>query len=63
MKTRAEVAAWWREESDKEKPAIPDKGYRDKYGSLAGHKWGTCEIRALLDFIYGGPPQHKNEEV
>ena len=60
MKTRAEVSLWWRTRADW-KTAIPNKNMRN-YRGLPWHM-GKCEVRELLDFIYGGPPQHKNEEV
>lgn len=57
MKTRIEVATFWRGRKD-EKHFIPVKNDGDD-----PWHWGTCEIRELLDFIYGGPPQSPDEKI
>ena len=48
--------------SNWEKPLIPNKHAHDYWGDVPYH-WGLCEFRALLDFIYGGPPTSPDEHL
>ena len=53
------------EQLEGDKRPIPDKrgprgGKRDGPGT---HHYGMCELRALMDAIYGGPPTCEEEKV
>jgi hypothetical protein len=64
MKTRAEVARFI--ESTPARIAIPDKHLRNRNigeGYKSAYHYGLCEVRQLMDFIYGGPPSTIEEEV
>lgn len=58
MKTREEVAQFVNEQF---------KGYGSTYHCPfeKDRNWhyGKQDVRALLDFIYGGPPESKEQEV
>lgn len=58
--SRAELAAFIRENWDVKKP-IPDKNMRNYRG--LPHHYGKCEVRAIMDKLYGGAPVGKDEEI
>jgi hypothetical protein len=58
--TRAELAAFVRDNWENKKP-IPDKKMRDYRG--LPHHYGKCEVRALMDKLYGGPPTSEEEAI
>lgn len=64
MKTRIEVARFV--EQTPSGVAIPDRNLRNRRiasGIKSPHHYGLSELRQLLDFIYDGPPQTREEEV
>jgi hypothetical protein len=67
MRSRAEVAKFINAQFHFiEKPASPGKPYVvTKDGRHIGKHWhyGLVELKALMDFIYGGPPASPDEEL
>lgn len=64
MKTREEVARFI--ETTQTGVAIPDMDLYNRRrgdGQKAAWHYGLCELRQLMDFIYGGPPENKEQEV
>ena len=55
---REQFARPWKDDA---KPFIPNK--RDLGLGCGQHHYGKCELRELLDHIYGGPPLNKDEEL
>ncbi len=67
MKTRAEAAALARRQLQ-DSPDTSGGYYKGKTlidGREKGnqHHYGKQELRELLDFIYGGPPENDDERV
>lgn len=62
MKTRAEVAKYIEDQlgSSYAKPPIPDR--LPGKGPWAWH-YGKCELRDLMDFIYGEPPIKEEDYI
>lgn len=53
MKTREEIARFMEGQIDWTIPSPPNSGCR----------YGRCELRQLMDFMFDGPPARKEEEV
>lgn len=66
MKTRADVARFIEQTETSKCPAIPDYRLRQGLSSDGMREpwhYGLSDLRHLLDFIYGGPPQTDEENV
>lgn len=68
MRSREEVAAFINNllHGEGDTVAIPDKSLRNRDpgdGTKGPHHYGICEFRHLMDFLYGGPPASKSEEI
>ena len=61
MRTRREVAGFLNELLAQRKEPVPDKNMRD-YRGLPYH-WGLCEFRQLMDYLYEGVPNGKDEDI
>lgn len=59
VKTRAAVVRYIEARWGEEKPLIPDQ----HHGGEHSHRYGLCNLRDLLDYLYGGPPKNKSEEL
>lgn len=57
MRTREEAANLIYRQFDATAPTSED------YGPKVCWHYGRLELRELLDFIYGGPPARKAEEI
>lgn len=51
--------------SSVKKKLIPDKypGSTHFFDVCDAHHYGKCELRELLDLIYGGPPENDEEKL
>ncbi len=61
MRSRKEAVTFFIRAFFDHKPIIPLKEGGFTYG--VPERWGRCEIRRLMDFIYEGPPQSPGEEI
>lgn len=59
VKTRKEVVRYIDEMWSRPKQLVPDK----HYNGGDSERYGLCNLRALLDYMYGGPPTTKDEEL
>lgn len=68
MKTRAEAAAYWAKivddcEGRNKEQLTRELGFDKGWPYFNVWHIGRMEVRALMDFIYGGPPQNDSEKV
>ena len=58
IKTRQEIVVFIESQfsvSGESRPSAPEKGQQ--------HHYGKQELRELMDFIFGGAPKTKDEEI
>lgn len=59
IKTRIAVVRYIDDMWSRPKQMVPDKHYEGGQS----FRYGLCNLRALLDYMYGGPPKNKSEEL
>ena len=66
MTSRKKLAAFINQQLNRAaKVPLPDKypGSTKHWEKCDTFHYGVCELRELMDFIYGGPPRKEEEEV
>ena len=60
---RSEAVKFVRAQLERDGWLKPNANSRDDAGKNDRVHYGKCELRELMDAIYGGPPRSKEEEL